>query len=36
MNDHLAFTCTQRRATCEFCNVEFTGQGLEVSSYCPC
>ncbi|XP_055685595.1 TNF receptor-associated factor 4 [Lutzomyia longipalpis] len=29
MADHLAFTCIQRRAVCEFCNVEFTGQGLE-------
>lgn len=29
MTDHLAFTCTQRRAICEFCNVEFTGEGLE-------
>lgn len=30
MADHLAFTCIQRRAVCEFCNIEFTGQGLEV------
>lgn len=29
MSDHLAFTCTLRRAVCEFCNVEFSGQGLE-------
>lgn len=29
MSDHLAFTCTQRRAFCEFCNVEFSGEGLE-------
>lgn len=29
MTDHLAFTCTQRRAVCEFCNAEFSGQGLE-------
>lgn len=29
MTDHLAFTCTLRRAICEYCNVEFTGQGLE-------
>ncbi len=32
MSDHLAFTCTLRRAICEFCNVEFTGQGLEEHS----
>ncbi|XP_319165.4 TNF receptor-associated factor 4 isoform X1 [Anopheles gambiae] len=29
MTDHLAFTCILRRAICEFCNVEFTGIGLE-------
>lgn len=29
MSDHLAFTCTLRRAFCEFCNAEFSGQGLE-------
>ncbi|KAL1375222.1 hypothetical protein quinque_009475 [Culex quinquefasciatus] len=29
MTDHLAFTCILRRAICEFCNVEFTGLGLE-------
>lgn len=29
MTDHLAYTCTQRRATCEFCTLEFSGQELE-------
>lgn len=29
MTDHLTYTCTQRRATCEYCTVEFSGQGLE-------
>lgn len=29
MTDHLTFTCILRRATCEFCNAEFTGQELE-------
>lgn len=29
MTDHLAFTCTLRRAICEFCNVEFNGETLE-------
>lgn len=29
MTDHLQYTCTQRRAKCEFCNSEFSGQGLE-------
>jgi TNF receptor-associated factor 4 len=32
MSDHLAFTCTQRRAVCEFCNMEFNGEGLEEHS----
>lgn len=29
MTDHLKYTCTQRRATCEFCMTEFSGQELE-------
>lgn len=29
MTDHLTFTCNQRRANCEYCNTEFSGQGLE-------
>lgn len=30
MEDHLKYTCPQRRARCEFCNKEFTGHVLEV------
>lgn len=29
MTDHLKFTCTQRRAKCEFCAAEFSGQQLD-------
>ncbi|KAK9738423.1 TRAF-type zinc finger [Popillia japonica] len=29
MEDHLKYTCPQRRARCEFCNKEFTGHTLE-------
>lgn len=31
MEDHLKYTCPQRRTRCEFCNKEFTGHSLEVS-----
>lgn len=31
MEDHLKYTCPQRRARCEFCGKDFTGQTLEVS-----
>ena len=30
MEDHLKYTCAQRRARCEFCAKEFTGYNLEV------
>lgn len=30
MEDHLKYTCPQRRTRCEFCNKEFTGHALEV------
>ncbi|KAJ8959277.1 hypothetical protein NQ317_005813 [Molorchus minor] len=30
MEDHLKYTCPQRRTRCEFCNKEFTGMSLEV------
>ena len=30
MEDHLKYTCAQRRARCEFCAKEFTGHTLEV------
>ena len=30
MEDHLQFTCPRRRARCEHCNTEFSGQTLEV------
>lgn len=29
MTEHLAYTCTQRQANCEFCNKEFSGHELE-------
>nr|CAH7736582.1 unnamed protein product [Callosobruchus chinensis] len=29
MEDHLKYTCPQRRTRCEFCNKEFTGHALE-------
>ncbi|XP_023020575.1 TNF receptor associated factor 4 isoform X1 [Leptinotarsa decemlineata] len=29
MEDHLKYTCPQRRTRCEFCNKEFTGHTLE-------
>lgn len=29
MEDHLKYTCAQRRARCEFCAKEFTGHTLE-------
>jgi len=29
MEDHLKFTCPRRRARCEHCNMEFSGQTLE-------
>lgn len=31
MEDHLKYTCPQRRTRCEFCSQEFTGHTLEVS-----
>lgn len=31
MEDHLKYTCSNRRTKCEFCIKEFTGQQLEVS-----
>jgi TNF receptor-associated factor 4 len=30
MEDHLKYTCPQRRARCEFCGQDFTGLTLEV------
>lgn len=30
MEDHLKYTCAQRRARCDFCAKEFTGHTLEV------
>lgn len=33
MEDHLKYTCPQRRTRCEFCNKEFTGHSLEVRTY---
>lgn len=32
MEDHLKYTCPQRRTRCEFCNKEFTGHSLEVGT----
>lgn len=29
MEDHLKYTCPQRRTRCEYCNKEFTGHALE-------
>jgi len=31
MEDHLKYTCPERRARCEFCGKDFTGHTLEVS-----
>lgn len=31
MEDHLKYTCSQRRTRCEFCGKDFTGVTLEVS-----
>lgn len=33
MEDHLKYTCPQRRTRCEFCNKEFSGHALEVSTH---
>jgi hypothetical protein len=33
MEDHLKYTCPQRRARCEFCGKDFTGHTLEVSEH---
>lgn len=35
MEDHLKYTCPQRRTRCEFCNKEFTGHALEVNISFP-
>lgn len=31
MEDHMKYTCPQRRARCEFCGKEFIGATLEVT-----